>query len=203
MSHTSPSDDVARWAHWTTRLRADDHQALRELFDHAYDAVVQFADGLLRDRGQASDFAQEAFVRLWEHRASLDPAQSTRAWLYRTVRNLALNARRDERTRDRLHADVTLTATAAAPRPFDTPDEALAGSELMDRIRQGIDALPPRQREALQLSRFEGLSHEEIATVMVCAPRTVNNHLVRALESLRRHLVPVGSFVTTLLGLLS
>jgi RNA polymerase sigma-70 factor (family 1) len=196
-------DEHGQWAAWTVRLRADDHSALRELFDHAFDAVVRFADGLVRDRALATDLAQEGIVRLWNHRHDLDPQRSTRAWLYRTVRNLAMNDRRDRQTRERLLDDVTIDDTAAVPRPFAAPDEALEAEELLARVREGVASLPPRQREALELSRFQGLSHQEIADVMLCAPRTVNNHLVRALETLRQHLAPVGSFVTTLIGFLS
>lgn len=56
---------------------------------------------------------------------------------------------------------------------------------LDDHLRAWIDELPDRQREALSLSRFEGLSHEEIAEVMEISPATVNNHIVRALKTLR------------------
>jgi RNA polymerase sigma-70 factor (ECF subfamily) len=55
------------------------------------------------------------------------------------------------------------------------------------RLRRWIDDLPDRQREALSLSRFEGLSHEAIAEIMDISPRTVNNHIVRALKSLRQN----------------
>ena len=51
-----------------------------------------------------------------------------------------------------------------------------------------IAALPPRQREAFCLSRYEGLSHDEIAAVMDLAPKTVNNHIVLALQTLRQRL---------------
>jgi RNA polymerase sigma-70 factor (family 1) len=200
---STDQDDGPRWAAWTVRLKANDHGALRELFDHSFDGLVRFADGLLRDRALAADLAQEGLVRLWNHRESLDPNRSTRAWLYRTVRNLALNDRRDRRTRERLLDDATIDDTAAVPRPFVAPDAAVEAEELLARVREGIAALPPRQREALELSRFQGLSHQEIADVMLCAPRTVNNHLVRALETLRQHLAPVGSFVTTLIGIFS
>ena len=51
-----------------------------------------------------------------------------------------------------------------------------------------IDELPPRRREAFRLSRFDGLSHDEIARVMALTPKTVNNHIVLALQTLRERL---------------
>ena len=62
------------------------------------------------------------------------------------------------------------------------PEEAFKASELKEKIDGWIDSLPIRQREALVLSRMQGLSHEEIASVMNVSPRTVNNHIVRALK---------------------
>jgi len=72
----------------------------------------------------------------------------------------------------------------AAPTP---PDAAAEGEWLEERLRTWIADLPTRQREALVLSRFEGLSHDQIAEVMDISPRTVNNHIVRALKRLRDH----------------
>jgi RNA polymerase sigma-70 factor (ECF subfamily) len=59
---------------------------------------------------------------------------------------------------------------------------------LARRLHAWIDALPAQQREALVLSRFHALSHQEIAATMGLSPRTVNNHIVRALKRLQRRL---------------
>ena len=61
----------------------------------------------------------------------------------------------------------------------------LTAQRLDDKLQLWIDQLPERQREALTLTRFEGLSHVEVAEIMGISPRTVNNHLVKALETLR------------------
>jgi len=67
-------------------------------------------------------------------------------------------------------------------------DELLDAEDLGVRIREWISELPPKRREAFQLSRFDGLSHEEIAEVMNVAPRTVTNHIMLALQHLRDRL---------------
>ena len=58
---------------------------------------------------------------------------------------------------------------------------------LPKKLHEWVEQLPERQREAFELSRFEGLDHEEIAQVMQVSARTVNNHLVAALRQLRIH----------------
>ena len=59
---------------------------------------------------------------------------------------------------------------------------------LDERLRMFIEQMPDRRREAFMLSRYEGLSHEEIAQVMKLTPRTVNTHIVLALKDLRNRL---------------
>jgi RNA polymerase sigma-70 factor (ECF subfamily) len=166
---------------WTRRLAASDHSALEAVFGDAHSALVSYARRMLTDSAQARDVVQVAFIRLWEHRHELDPDRSIRAWLFRTVRNEALTRLRDARNQAR-----SLETWHDAPcwRP-QTPDAVLEEDELGRAMQQWMDELPERQREAIRLSRFEGLSHEEIADVMDIAPRTVNNHIVRGLQTLR------------------
>lgn len=182
----------------TLRVRAGDEQAFRALFDALYDPLLRFAFSTVRDASLAEDLVQEAFVRLWDLRESLDPSLPVRAYLYRAVRNLALNSRRNAGTRQRLLEETVVTETAAVPRASTRPDDAVVGAELATRLAAMIDDLPPRQREAIRLSRMEGLSHEEVAAAMGCAARTVNNHLVAALATLRQRLAHSGLLVASL-----
>lgn len=167
------------FADWCLRLRQSDERALEEVFAHTHDALVSFAATLTHDRAVARDIVQEAYVKLWQGRHRLDPQRSLRALLYRMVRNRALNLQRDHQNRLNLLADHFETQQTV------TPDVEFDGNQLGRHLQDWMDELPERQREALRLSRFEGLGHHEIAEVMEISPRTVNNHLVKALRHLR------------------
>ncbi len=195
MSLTS-QDDLADLA---ARVRSGDEAAFRQLFDALYGPLRRSAVALVRDAAVAEDLVQEAFVRLWDWRTRLEAETPLRAWLFRTVRNLALNLRRDATNRQQLLTDPMALASAAAPRPAPSPDAGVAGDDLAAQVSALVDELPPRQREALLLTRVEGLSHAEVSEVMGCAPRTVNNHLVAALITLRRKLGDVGMMAGALL----
>ncbi|MEL6769623.1 MAG: sigma-70 family RNA polymerase sigma factor [Bacteroidota bacterium] len=170
-------------------IRKADPRAFEAFFRATHGGLTRFADSLVRDSAVAADLVQEAYARLWERRADLDPTRSIKALVYRTVRNLAYNRARDRRTRADLLAEHTAgtplaTGVSAAPLP-----DAEAEAKALDaRLQAWIADLPDRQREALTLSRFDGLSHAEIADVMGVSPRTVNNHLVQALRTLRDRL---------------
>ncbi len=195
MADQKPEQEL--YAEWARRLAADDATALRALFDATYEPLWRSVLRIVGDEALARDLAQDAFVRIWDRRATLDPSLSLRALLYRTVRNLALNQLRDDQTRRHLLEDPE-AASVSRPRRAPSALQQIEATELALRLQQFINELPPRQQEALRLSRFDGLSHQEIAEVMGCAPRTVNNHLVRALEQLRARLATIGTVVSSL-----
>ena len=146
--------------------------------------LLRYAARLTRDEDAAYDVVQDAFVKLWQVRETLDPERSMKALLYRIVRNLSLNYQRMKRHEATQRAALPDGEAAQTPTPEETYDAEVLGAHL----RQWIDTLPPRRREAFELSRFESLSHDEIAQVMNLAPRTVTNHIMLALQYLRDRL---------------
>ncbi|MEL7362702.1 MAG: sigma-70 family RNA polymerase sigma factor, partial [Bacteroidota bacterium] len=68
------------------------------------------------------------------------------------------------------------------------PVERVDADRLAARLRSWMADLPDRQREAISLTRFQHLSHDQAAAVMGCAPRTVNNHIVRGLATIQARL---------------
>lgn len=179
----SDADDFTEWCR---RLAASDREAYAEVFEALYRPLFRYVRSLLNDEEAARDITQDVFVRLWDVRERLDPAQSLEAYLYRAARNRAYNHQRNTDTRSENEEDVRQQSDAQ-PAPPPPPDVAVEGAWLEDRLRSWISNLPTRQRDALVLSRFEGLTHEQIADVMDISTRTVNNHIVRALKRLRSH----------------
>lgn len=166
---------------WVERLSESDKQAFDQVFRSLYPQLVQFALRYTQSRAVAADLTQDAFVILWKKREELDREFLVKAYLYRIVRNSSLNYIRDHSSRtvgleevDEQHVE-----------DIETDDES---NEEIKLLKQWIEELPDRRREAFELSRFEGLNHDEIAGVMGISPNTVNNHIVAALEYLKdRH----------------
>jgi RNA polymerase sigma-70 factor (ECF subfamily) len=181
-SEPPATDSPAFYAGLCRALAASDAEAFERLFRHLHGPLLRYA-ATLTDPDDADDVVQDAFVRVWNNRQRLDPNRSLRALLYQIVRNLAFNRGRDRRLHDEKHAQMSNLVS-----PPDAPDAVADGARLDALLGRWIAALPPRQREALALSRFDGLSHDEIATAMGVSPRTVNNHLVAALKTLRDHI---------------
>lgn len=184
---TDEQAKAEQFAGWCRRLKASDRSAYERVFRALHDPLFRYALYITRSEAAARDVLQDAFLQLWDMRERLDLDQSLEALLYRMVRNRAYNHQRNRRSRAAKRASLSKADTASA-RLADAPDAALSAKTLDSKLQAWIDELPERQHEALVLSRFKGLSHAEIASVMDISPRTVNNHVVRALKTLRSRL---------------
>lgn len=190
MSEAAASVVHAAGETWSDRrlcaaLRASDLGALRQVFELLRDELVRYVATIVRDGEAAHDLVQDVFVSLWDLRERLDPDCALRSYVYRMARNRAYRHLRDERLHAAKH-ELMQGAHAQAPRQDAWPDAHTDGEILASYLRKWLAALPERQREALTLSRFQGLSHREIAAAMGISARTVNNHILRALANLQQ-----------------
>ncbi|MFO8029427.1 MAG: RNA polymerase sigma-70 factor [Cyclonatronaceae bacterium] len=173
------------YQYWAGRIRDSDEEAFSDLFRESYEPLMRYAYSFVKDADVAGDMLQEVYAHLWDIRNRLDERKSLKALLYRMTKNRCINYIRSRKS-VRLD-EVPLSDQPRVEMKTET-DKQEAGSQLERQLGEWIEELPPRQREAFELSRFEGLDHHEIATVMECAPRTVNNHIVGALNTLRKRL---------------
>ena len=165
------------------RLSRGDRDAFEILFREHYAALVRFAEGLLRSSDVAEDVVQDVMLNVWRQRETLRVEDSVRAYLFRSVRNRALNHVRNQRVRR-----DAIPHLASESRPTAGVDSTLVEEELASAIRDAVAALPPRCREVFELSRGQGLRYAEIAGVLGISIKTVETQMGRALKSLRERL---------------
>jgi RNA polymerase sigma-70 factor (ECF subfamily) len=134
---------------------------LEGLFQALESPLLAYSLRLVREREPAEDIVQEAFMRLHAH---FTEVREPRAWLYRTIHNLAVNHLRTTRRVVSLHSedkDEAPDMDVLDPQPF--PDEQIARGEAIGLVRISIEALDERSRELLHLKFRENLSYKEIA----------------------------------------
>lgn len=185
--HDPTNEQISQWAE---KLSRSDEKAFDALFRALYPRLTAFACSFTRNRAVAADVVQDVFLTVWDRRHQVDPERSVRAWLYQMVRNRALNQIRDYQSRVTELDTERSNGIMNDQSEFDDPDLSDSGAEaeLRRKLAEWIGELPSRQREAFELSRFEGLDHEEISEVMNISVKTVNNHIVAALQELREKL---------------
>lgn len=161
-----------------------DATAATALYQRCYGELVGYLERLLGERAAAEDCAQEAGMRLIEA-ARADPLglRVPRAFLFHVATNLARDLLRRRLRREGVGGDAATDAELAP-----ATDVVVGARQELALIAQALNQLPPRPREILLLSRVEGLTHAEIGTRLGIAPKTVENHVGRALAMLAQRL---------------
>jgi RNA polymerase sigma-70 factor, ECF subfamily len=170
---------------WADRISRSDRQAFNALFRSLYYPLTYFAYRYTQCHDQACDIVQEVFVSVWLDRNEIDPQQSLKSYLYKLVRNRSLNHIRDHSKR-MMELDIVNMADHGRTMITGNDEDTDGVEDLDGTFRIWINELSDRRREAFELSRFEGLDHNEIADVMNLSVKTVNNHIVDALSHLRK-----------------
>lgn len=177
------------------RMAAGDERALAEAFDRFGTLAYSLAAAMLGDTRDAEEAVSDAFSQLWRSAGEFDASRgSLRAWIVTVVRSRALDRLRARRRAERLvsteeHGSGPLVAAAADPA--EGPDLNAEGVERRARVEAALAALPARQREALHLAYFEGLSQSEIAQRLQEPLGTVKTRVRAALAKLRSLLEPL------------
>ncbi len=167
------------------RVRASDTQAFRLLFEKYQPLLFRNLLFTTRSTDTAHDIVQETFLRVWNHRTSLQPDLSLLAYLLRISNNLVRDHAKHREVRRRLEGDVPLPTLSIG----DDPEQALYMTMLQEKLSGVVRTkLPAKCREIFLLSRLEGMTNSEVANQLGVSMKTVENQITRALKILRRHL---------------
>lgn len=142
--------------------------------------LVRYAATMLYEVEDAREVVQEVFIKIWQKRDSLDFGAELKAYLYRAVRNQALNRiSRNKMETVPLDDQVYLAAEEVG-------DKDDSQKQMLRRVHKQIELLPRKAKEIFMMSRLEGLSHAEIADILEISPKTVENQIGIALKKIRK-----------------
>ncbi|XZE43345.1 RNA polymerase sigma factor [Pirellulaceae bacterium SH467] len=183
------------------RVREDDAVAFEMLIDRHQGKIIRFMLGWVSNPQQAEDLAQDVFLRVFKARKTYSPTAKFTTWLYRIAHNIASNHLRDSAHRkeyqlskgaDTSTSGVMLENMAVAPSGFQ-PTRSMESNERSNIVLQALQALGERQRTAIMLSKFEGMSYQEISDTMGMSVQAVKSLLSRARVNLKNLLEPYVS----------
>ncbi|HEV8246590.1 MAG TPA: sigma-70 family RNA polymerase sigma factor, partial [Polyangiaceae bacterium] len=173
------------------RAQQGDRQAFRELVERYQRRAFAIALSLVRDEQDAREIVQEAFIRVFRGMGAFNGSSSFFTWLYRIVKNLAIDllrrpSRRDAELLD-ADADETLEPLFGDFKP-DDPVRTLGRRQLAERIGHALDELPPYHRGVIVMREIEGMSYEEMAVAMDVSKGTIMSRLFHARQKLQKAL---------------
>ncbi len=173
------------------RFAEGDAAAFDLLVERHRASVASHLHRLVRRRDIAEDLAQDVFIRVFRSGAKYRPNAKFTTWLFHITTNVGLNWRRDTR-REAGHFSLQREFPNARKLELRDPtpraDELLVRRCLAKEIRDGIEALPPKQLAAVLLHKYEGMEYTEIAAVLGCSIQALKSLLFRAYETLRERL---------------
>jgi RNA polymerase sigma-70 factor (ECF subfamily) len=144
--------------------------------------LMQFLTYKVRCAETAADLTQETYLRI-AHHPDTDNIENMRAYLFRIANNLALDYLRSQtRQCQRDAGPVTENIICRQPEP----DAVLSDRQQLEFLEQIIYDLPPKCRAVFLMSRVEGKSYTEISNELAISPRTVESHIRKALEQIRK-----------------
>ena len=199
------SPPVPEEAELIRRCQAGDVSAFEPLVAKYQQRVWRLAYQVLRDREEAWDCAQEAFVRAFQSLSRFRGQSAFYTWLFRITVNVATDRHRSRGARARAFGPEQVPEeewARTAADPTGQPDDAALDAERRERIRRALDSLPLKARTIIMLSDIEGLSYREIAQVLNCPIGTVMSRLHNARRKLRALLGPLLVALLVLGGIL-
>ena len=160
------------------RASRRDAVAFGEIVKRYYKPVYRVTLRMTGGHADTEDIAQDAFLKLWQNPGQVREAGALKGWLMRVAANAAI-----DRSRRRVHADLESTPEIADPLAL--ADQRLDRRDAARAVEGRIAGLPERQRLALTLVYYEGLSNIETAAVMEASIEAVESLLARARRALR------------------
>ncbi len=159
------------------KVKSGDEHAFKALFDKYYKSLTYRAYKIYPDQHLAKDKVQEVFLDLWKKRETREIHTSVHAFLSKAVVFKTIDYIRGKR--------LDFDAELELERPFDPEEEDC--TELKQLIHKTVKKLPERCRVVFSMSRFEDMSHKEIAEQLSISTKTVENQITKALKILRRN----------------
>lgn len=159
----------------------DDMKAYRELCDMFYHRLNRTAFAFIKSKEPAEEIVSDVFIKVWQMRSKLTEIDNLQVYLYTVTKNLCLKYITRQYKNPVTSLDMIPFETSI---DFNTPEEICISTDIMRKIRQALDELPPKCRLILQLVKEDGLRYKEVAEILHISELTVRNQLAIAVKKL-------------------
>lgn len=168
------------------RLSRGDEGAFRDVYDRYWRHVYRAAKRYLQSDDLAQDIVQEVFAALWHKKETFTTIRNLESYLVSVAHYHTFRLLRKWAAENKNNQEYAYDFAGSV----DDSDHLIRYNEYEMLLSEAVNLLPPQQKQVFQLARVEGLTHEAIASRLNLSQGTVKNHMVRALQSIRKYLAP-------------
>lgn len=176
-------------------VKEGDRRAFQVLVEKYQSMVVNTCLGIVHDRNDAEDVAQDVFLEVFRNSAGFRGDSKISTWLYRIATNRSLNFVRNNKRRkffqslEEAFKGGRNQGSEISESFNDQPDHQISGTERARMLYKAIDRLPEKQRVAFTLNKYEELPYQQIAEIMEVSLASVESLIHRAKKNLQSDLL--------------
>jgi RNA polymerase sigma-70 factor (family 1) len=160
----------------------DSEKAYKALFLHMHESLVDFARSILRSAEDAEEVVSDFFIALWQRRSSLRSIENARLYFYVSVKNGALN-KLNSKSRRQLPPEIEWQTSLKSI--FFNPEELMLSQEIVKKVMDAVNELPPKCKVIFKLVKEEGLKYAEVASLLDISVKTVEAQMAIALRRIK------------------
>lgn len=165
-------------------IKKGDKKSFELLFKQLYTPLVHYAHRLIGDQDESEGIVQQIFLSIWEKKEQLEIVGPVENYLYRATRYRCINYIKLELPKKKQLDPIEFANKIQS----EESDSVMQDKELTQAIQNAIDSLPVKCKEIFLLSRYSGLTYQEIADELDLSIKTVENQMTIALKKLREQL---------------
>jgi RNA polymerase sigma-70 factor (ECF subfamily) len=166
------------------KLKAGDTNAFEQIYRSYSNRLFGNLLKLLRSETEAQEILQEAFLKIWQNRAQIDPERSFRSYLFKIAENKVF----DHFRKAALEKRAQIQLSRASDIDNSLVDSMLLDKENLQVLTKAIDKLPPQRRQVFILVKLQGKTYKEVSEQLGISASTISDHIVKATKSIRDYL---------------
>ena len=159
----------------------DDEKAYKELFFYFYKPLKQFAFSFVKSLEMSEEIVSDVFVNIWKGRSHMEEIDNLKTYLYISTKNISLKYLLKQNKR----VAITIDSLNIELESKDIhPDQMMITAEMVKKIRDAVDLLPPRCKLIYKFIKEDGLKYKEVAAILNVSVKTIDNQLAIALKKI-------------------
>ena len=171
-----------------SQVAVGDTRAFRQIFDALFSNLTKFSFSFVHSKEAATEIVDELFVQLWVKRADIMKINDLRVYLYTATKNASLNyiSKKAKQIELEPYENLQVQMTDVV-----SPEQIMITKEILQKIKEAIDSLPPRCKLIFKFVREDGLSYSEVAEILGLSIKTIDSQMVIAVARIRAKLMNV------------
>ena len=168
-----------------SQVALDNTHAFRQIFDALFSNLTKFSFSFVHSKEAATEIVDELFVQLWIKREDIMKINDLRVYLYTATKNASLNyiSKKAQQIETEPYENLQVQMTDLV-----SPEQIMITKEMLQKIKEVIDSLPPRCKLIFKFVREDGLSYSEVAEILGLSIKTIDAQMVIAVSRIRAKL---------------